>query len=145
MISKRKEKCAPKKTTKNLNNISHSHPNISKTNCHSANCIIYCGSSPRTKTTACKRVRSIELISQAHSRNVCSRLDLIKMQVNSFGHNLVAFEIVLAWLVSNFLILCVDKRQIIETSSPKRQIKCVSKAYFWKILVIFENKTFKTG
>ena len=131
-----------KRPQKNLNNISlilSSIPIFSKTNwCCYSNCIIYI-LALLLKLLLSKGLE-VKLISQTpHSRNVCSRLDLIKMQVNSFGHNLVAFEIVLAWLVSNFLILCVDKRQIIE----KRQIKCVSKACFKKILVIFENKTFK--
>ena len=98
---------APKKTTKNLNNISlilSSIPIFSKTNwCCYSNCIIYI-LALLLKLLLSKGLE-VKLISQTpHSRNVCSRLDLIKMQVNSFGHNLVAFEIVLAWMVGGVLI-----------------------------------------
>ena len=82
----------------------------------------------------------VKLISQTpHSRNVCSRLDLIKMQVNSFGHNLVAFEIVLAWMVGGVLISFMFTYG---KSSRKEKIqpKCVYCLRHWDRMLIFETQ-----
>ena len=89
----------------------------------------------------------VKLISQTpHSRNVCSRLDLIKMQVNSFGHNLVAFEIVLAWMVGGVLISFMFTYGKSSASPPKEKKSskvCVlcKTTHFCKIfMLIFETQ-----
>ena len=130
-----------KRPQKNLNNISlilSSIPIFSKTNwwyCYS-NCIIYIVAL-LLKLLLSKGLE-VKLISQTpHSRNVCSRLDLIKMQVNSFGHNLVAFEIVLAWMVGGVLISFMFTYGKSSASPPKEKNSskvCVRQHIFVKYL-----------